>query len=101
MLLYGEEKKAVKGVHLVFTGEAVKANQAPNPAIAPERIRIYGKDVSVVPVGDLVRMKLNAFRDKDRVHVRAMDEIGMITPEIESELSPELRSRLKHVRETD
>ena len=40
MLLYGDEKKAVKGVHLVFSGEAVKANQAPNPPIAPERIKI-------------------------------------------------------------
>jgi hypothetical protein len=101
MLLHGEEKKAVKGVHLVFCGEAVKANQAPNPPIAPERIEIYGKEISVVPVADLVRMKLNAFRDKDRVHVRAMDEIGMITPEIEEKLSAELRSRLQHVRETE
>jgi hypothetical protein len=101
MLLYGEEKKAVKGVHLVFSGECVKANQAPNPPIAPERITLYGKEVSVVPVVDLVRMKLNAFRDKDRVHVRAMDEIGLITPEVEGKLSAELRSRLGHVRETE
>jgi hypothetical protein len=101
MLLYGEEKKAGKGVHLVFSGESVKANQAPNPPIAPERIKIYGKEVLVVPVADLVRMKLNAFRDKDRVHVRAMDEIGMIPPEIESNLSPELRSRLQHIRQTE
>jgi hypothetical protein len=101
MLLYGEEKKAVRGVHLVFAGEAVKANQAPNPPIAPDRIKIYGKEVSVVPLVDLLRMKLNAFRDKDRVHVRAMDEIGMITPEIEEKLSAELRSRLQHIRQTE
>jgi hypothetical protein len=101
MLLYGEEEKAVKGIHLVFSGETVKANQAPNPPIAPERIRIYDEEVSVITLVDLVRMKLNAFRDKDRVHVRAMDEIGMITVEIENKLSPELRSRLRHVRETE
>ena len=101
MLLYGEEKKAVKGVHLIFSGERVKANQAPNPPIAPQRITVYGKEVSVVPVVDLVRMKLNAFRDKDRVHVRAMDTIGLITPEVEAQLSDELRSRLQHVRETE
>jgi hypothetical protein len=101
MLLYGEEKKAVKGVHLVFSGEAVKAHQALNPPIAPDRIIICGKEVSVVPLVDLVRMKLNAFRDKDRVHVRAMDEIGMITPEVENKLPAELRSRLQHVRETE
>jgi hypothetical protein len=91
----------VKGVHLVFSGETVKANQEPNPPIAPERITVYGKEVSVVPVVDLVRMKLNAFRDKDRVHVRAMDAIGLITPEIEAKLPAELRSRLQHVRETE
>jgi hypothetical protein len=45
-----------------------KADQAPNPPIAPERIEIYGKDVSIVSVVDLVRMKLNSYRDKDRVH---------------------------------
>jgi hypothetical protein len=101
MLLYGEEKKAVKGVHLVFSGETVKANQEPNPPIAPEQITLYGKEVSVVPVVDLVRMKLNAFRDKDRVHVRAMDAIGLITREIEAKLPAELRSRLQHVRETE
>src|SRR5216683_49876 len=48
MLLYGEEKKAIRGVHLVFSGEKVKADQAPNPPIAPERIEVYGKDVSIV-----------------------------------------------------
>jgi hypothetical protein len=46
-------------------------------------------------------MKLNAFRDKDRVHVRDMDEAGLITPEVEGKLSPELRERLGHVRETE
>jgi hypothetical protein len=101
MLLYGEEKKAIKGIHLVFSGETVKDNQAPNPPIAPEPINIYGKEIPVVPVAELVRMKLNAFRDKDRVHVRAMDEIGLITSDVEAKLPVELRSRLQHVRETE
>lgn len=101
MLLYGDEKKAVKGVHLVFSGETVKAGQAPNPSLAPERIEVYGQDVSVVPVADLIRMKLNSFRDKDRVHVRALDGVGLITPEVEQGLSQELQSRLRHVRETE
>ena len=101
MLLYGEEKKAIRGVHLVFSGEKVKSDQAPNPPLAPEPIVLYGKEVSVVPVADLVRMKLNSFRDKDRVHVRAMDTLGLITPVVEQGLSPELRSRLQHIRVTE
>jgi hypothetical protein len=32
----------------------MKAHQAPNPAIDPQRITIYGKEVPVVPVVDLV-----------------------------------------------
>jgi len=101
MLLYGAEKKAIRGVHLVFSGEQVRADQAANPAIAPERIEVYGKEVSIVPVIDLVRMKLNSYRDKDRVHVRAMDAAGLITPEVEQGLSAELGSRLQHVRQTE
>ncbi len=101
MLLYGAEKKAIRGVHLVFSGEKVKADQAPNPPIAPERIEVYGKDVSIVSVVDLVRMKLNSYRDKDRVHVRAMDGAGLITPEVERGLSAELGSRLQHIRQTE
>src|SRR5205823_7330572 len=68
MLLYGGEKKALRGVHLVFSGESV---------ISPERITLYGQEISVAPVADLVRMKLNLFRDKDRVHVRALDAVGL------------------------
>jgi hypothetical protein len=70
-------------------------------SIAPEKKRIHGGEVMVVPVADLVRMKLSAFRDKDRVHVRSMDAAGLIKPEVESSLSGELLTRLQHVRETD
>jgi hypothetical protein len=55
----------------------------------------------VIPVADLVRMKLTSFRDKDRVHVRSMDVAGLITQDVEKALPPELAERLKHVRETE
>jgi len=54
----------------------------------------------VIPVADLVRMKLSSFQDKDRVHVRSMDAARLITPAVEKNLTPELVARLKHVRET-
>jgi hypothetical protein len=102
MPLFGEEKKARRGVHLIFSGEKVRVNQAtPNPPIQPERISIHGTDVWVIPVADLVRMKLSSYRDADRVHVRDMDAVGLITPAVEGTLSGELRSRLQHVRETE
>jgi hypothetical protein len=101
MLLYGEEKKAIRGVHLIFSGEKIKPDQAPNPPLAPERITVYGKEISIVPVADLVRMKLNSYRLRDQVHIQAMDAVGLITREVEQALPIELRSRLRHVRQTE
>ncbi|MGA3079148.1 MAG: hypothetical protein ABSG56_36400 [Bryobacteraceae bacterium] len=46
-------------------------------------------------------MKLSAFRDKDRVHIRSMDAAGLITAEVEKALPVELQNRLQHVRETE
>ena len=100
MLLYGD--KAINAVHLLFSEEKVKSNQLlPNPTIAPERKLIKGQGVWVIPVADLVRMKLSASRDKDRVHIRSLDAAGLITPEIERGLPPALRARLQQVRETE
>ena len=102
MLLYGPTESAKNAVHLVFSGEKVRPNQAvSNPAIAPEKKSILGTEIMIIPVADLVRMKLSAFHDKDRVHVRGMDAAGLITPEIEESLPAELRSRLQHIRETE
>ncbi len=102
MLLYGETSSARNAVHLLFSEEKVRPSQpAPNPAIAPEHRQIHGREVSVIPVLDLVRMKLSAYRDKDRVHVRSLDSAGLITPQVETALSAELRSRLRRIRETE
>jgi hypothetical protein len=46
-------------------------------------------------------MKLNSYRDKDRVHVRAMDAVGLITPDVERALPADLYSRLQQVRTTE
>jgi hypothetical protein len=102
MLLYGETNSARNAVHLIFSGELVRPNQAaPNPPIAPEKKQIHGGEVMVIQVADLVCMKLSSFRDKDRVHVRSMDAAGLVTPEVEAKLATELLTRLRHVRETE
>ena len=46
-------------------------------------------------------MKLTSFRDKDRVHVRDMDSVGLITPEIEAQLPELLRARRAEVRASE
>lgn len=102
MLLYGNTDSARNAVHLVFSGELVRPNQAvPNPPIAPEKKRIHGAEVMVIPVADLLRMKLSSYRDKDRVHVRSLDAAGLVTPDVEAKLPAELAARLHHIRETE
>lgn len=102
MLLYGDTNSARNAVHLLFEGEKVKDTQIEaHPAIRPVRTGLHGHGFLVIPVVDLVRMKLSSFRDKDRVHVRGMDAAGLITRSVEQELSEELRARLRHVRETE
>lgn len=101
-LLYGETSSARNAIHLLFTGEKVKAAQLEaHPTIRPVRVGIHGQDFLVIPVRDLLRMKLSSNRDKDRVHIRGMDAAGIITEEVEQGLSEDLRSRLRHIRETE
>lgn len=102
MLLFGPTESARNAVHLVFSGETVRPSQLlPNPPLAPEKKLVNGREVMVIPLVDLVRMKLSAYRLKDQVHVKALDAAGLITPAVESALTPELAARLEHVRQAE
>jgi len=102
MLLYGDSGTAKNAVHLLFSGEKVRPNQAtPNPEISPVQKVVHGENVAVIPVADLLRMKLSSWRLKDQVHVQVMDAAGLITPVVESTFNEELQARLKYVRETE
>jgi hypothetical protein len=99
MLMPAGETNARNAVHLVFTGERVRPDQAlPNPALRPERLSMYGVEVAVIPVADLVGMKLSSHRHIDIVHVDDMDQVGLITPEVEQALVPVLWARLEEIR---
>lgn len=102
MLLYGETTSARNAIHLLFSGEKVKDSQLEaHPGIRPVRTAIHGQAFLIVPVVDLVRMKLSSYLDKDRVHIRGMEAAGLITVEVESALTVEQRGRLQHIRETE
>lgn len=79
MLVDALHPSARSAVHLVFAREKVRG-------------------VRLAPVADLVRMKLTSYRLKDRVHIQDLDAVGLITPEIEAQLSEPLRVRLREVR---
>jgi len=99
MLLPAGETKARNAVHLLFSGERATTHQpVPNPPIRPEQLSLHGVEVAVIPVEDLLQMKLSNNRDIDRVHVRDLDSVGLISPEIEASLPLDLRDRLREIR---
>jgi hypothetical protein len=87
---------ARRAVHLIFTREKVKANY-PEPAPDIGQCRMH-HGIRLVPLADLVRMKLTSFRSKDETHLKDLDEAGLITPEIEAGLPETLRVRLAQAR---
>lgn len=90
------ERPARRAVRLIFAGEKVRQGYPePAPELGPYRT-IRG--VRLIPLPDLIRMKLTSFRAKDEAHLKDLDEAGLITPEIEAGLSPILRERLAQAR---
>ena len=84
MLVQAAEPSTRRAVHL-----------EPTPELGPCRT-IQG--VRLIPLVDLVRMKLTSFRAKDEAHLKDLDEAGLITAELETKLSTVLRERLAQVR---
>jgi len=46
-------------------------------------------------------MKLVSYQLKDRVPIEDLDRAGLVTSEIEPEMTPELRRRLNEIRATE
>ena len=97
MLIDTREPRARSAVHLLFVREKVRPEYLePVPDFSPPVRTIEG--VLLAPLADLVRMKLTSFRLRDRVHLKDMDAMGLITPQIEAALPQALRERLPQVR---
>jgi hypothetical protein len=99
MLVRKAEPSIRRAVHLVFTGEKVRPEYSqPAPDLGPYRTI---KGTRLIPLADLIRMKLTSFRLRDQTHLQDMDEAGLITPEVDVGLPPLLRERLAQVRASD
>jgi hypothetical protein len=97
MLVDAQEPEARSAVHLIFVREKFRPDYLePVPRFSPPVRTTEG--VLLAPVVDLVRMKLTSYRLKDRVHVQDLDGVGLITPEVDAQLSDPLRERLREVR---
>jgi len=100
MLVDARQPKAKSAVHLIFVGERVRPEYLESvPGFSAPTSTSEG--VLLAPAADIVKMKLTSFRLRDRVHLKDMDAVGLITPDIEAMLSPALRDRLQTVRAED
>ena len=77
MFLDGPGAKARDRVQLIFSGEKVNA-ESPEPSPDVADIDNAHSDFRLIDLEALITMKLTSYRDKDRVHLRDMMEIGML-----------------------
>jgi hypothetical protein len=94
----GPNGKAREAVHIVFAGELVKPN---DPVAAPDLSATDAHDgYRIVDLDRLIVMKLTAFRDKDKTHLRDMIDVGLIDAGTVARLPAELRPRLEELLAT-
>ena len=95
MFLDGPGTKARDAVHVLFANEKVTPNDlVPAPDVSEsEDIQRH----RILRLIALVRMKLTAFRDKDRMHLRDMLDVELIDESWCGRVPPELASRLKEL----
>ncbi len=96
MLVQKGQPSTRRAVHMIFSGEKFREEY---PETVPELAAFRSlQGVRLVPAEDLIRMKLTSYRVQDETHVKDLDEAGVITPEIESQLSSLQQDRLRQTR---
>jgi hypothetical protein len=92
IFLDGPDAKARNAVHIVFAGEKVRPEEPlANPDVEESE---QAEHYRILSLEALVRIKLTAFRDKDRVHVRDLIEVGLVDASWQTRLPPVLSERL-------
>jgi hypothetical protein len=95
LFLDGPTAKARDAVHLVFANEKVRPGE---PLNNPDVTESEQSDrFRVLSLEALVRIKLTAFRDKDRVHLRDLIGVGLVDPTWPARFPPEIASRLQSI----
>ena len=95
VFLDGLNAKMRDCVHLIFAGEKVRDHE---PVANPD----VTESVDAVPfrylsLEALVQIKLTAWRDKDRVHLRDLLDVGLIDSSWPAKYPAELAARLQHL----
>lgn len=93
LFLDNAEAKARDAIHIIWAGEKI-TKDSPEPAPDPAGSEESG-GFALVSLDSLVRMKLSAFRDKDRMHLRDLLEVGLVDKDWMAALPPSLAQRLR------
>jgi hypothetical protein len=95
MFLDGPDAKARDAVHILFAAEKVRAHYVepvPDVSESDKTDTFY-----LITLDALVRMKLTSFRDKDRVHLRDLIEVGLVDESWLDRVPSSLQARLREL----
>jgi hypothetical protein len=92
------QAKVRNAVHIIFAGERVRPEEpASNPDVTDSE---QANDYRVLSLAAVVQIKLTAFRDKDRTHLRDLIDVGLLDSTWLSKLPDPLAQRLKQLLDT-
>ncbi len=98
MFLDRPDSSPREAIHILFAGERVKSNQAvPNPDVAES---VEMDSVRFASLEAMVRNKLAVFRDKDRMHLRDLIDIGLVDASWTAKVPSVLAARLQSLLDT-
>jgi hypothetical protein len=96
--LDGPDARPRDAVHIIFANEKVRPQEPiANPDVAESE---QGELFCLLSLEALVRIKLTAFRDKDRMHLRDLIDVGLVDAAWLAKLPPVLAERLRLLLET-
>jgi hypothetical protein len=93
MFLERDDPNPRQAVHLIWAGEKVRP-EYPLPAPSINERQTLEPGTQVVSLPALVRMKLLSNRDQDRLHLRDLIEVNLVTRDFLNDLPQELAARL-------
>lgn len=94
MFVEHPESSARDAIHVLLAGKVERAGDEPNPDVEPV---VETPDFRTLQFETLVRMKLNAFRRKDQVHLLDMISLGMVDATWLNRFPEPLRQRLQEL----
>ena len=97
IFLDGPDAKVRDAVHILFALERPLPESVPNADVTESE---DSQDFRIISVEALVRMKLGAWRDKDRMHLRDLASVGIIDSSWIAKYEQPLSGRLQHILDT-